>query len=124
MNLVPEYFRRVSSLPRGRLILLSQIMMMVVAMWLFVRTAPWVTAHDISEIDQYESPTPAQPEWAKAFSVNHGTFHYYGEAPSDSPFKYWGAIAGYFGFGVFWVGWTMWAWKRGGLAVQEQAPLK
>lgn len=115
---IVEYHRRVLALPKGKLILLGQGALVLAAMWFFIQTVPWLMAYDISEIDRYENPSPSPPDWARAFSVNHGTYKYYGEIPSDSPVRFYGIIIGFivYGivYGIVWVRWTRWAWKQGG----------
>ena len=112
MNRVIEYHRRLFSLPKGKLIWLAQVILIVVAMWLFIKNIPWVMSHDISEIEQYSDSSPSPPEWARAFSVNHGDFIYYEESRSDAPAKFWAAIILFIIYGLVMNFWTRWVWKQ------------
>jgi hypothetical protein len=115
-----EYFRRALALPRGGLLLLGQGALIVIALWTFIHSIPWMMSHDISEIGNYEDPIPKPPRWARAFSVDHGTFVYYPESRSDAPAKFWGVITLFVAYGVVYHIWTKSVWKQGERLLQQR----
>ena len=115
-----DYFRRALALPRGWLMLLAQGALGVIALWIFVQSIPWMMSHDISKIGDYEDPSPKPPAWARAFSVNHGTFIYYADRRSDAPAKFWGIIAYFTGYGVVSRVWSKSIWRRGERVLQQR----
>ena len=89
MILNGKYLKKVLSLKHGKLILAGQVIVLLTAMVVFAKTIPWLMAHDISKIENYESPTPKPPSWAQSFSVNHGSFIYYDDSRSSNPKRLW-----------------------------------
>lgn len=87
-----NYLRKVLSLRRGKLILGIQVLLFAAAMFVFIKTIPWLMAHPISKIDDDERPTPPPPEWAQSFSVNHGNFIYFSDSISSNQTKCWGYL--------------------------------
>lgn len=82
-----RYFQKISSLRFGKAILVCQLIMVIAGIYVFLKIVPWLLSSDISEIGKYESPMPPPPSWAQAYSVDHGTFRYFRESPTDSPFR-------------------------------------
>ena len=66
-----------------------QALLIVAAMYVFMKTIPWLMAHDISELSKYEEPTPPPSAHAESFSVNHGHFTYYEDSRASNPSRLW-----------------------------------
>jgi hypothetical protein len=81
------YFKRALSLRHGKLILTAQAVLAIISMYVFFRTIPWLASSNIQGIGKHEAPNPVPPEWARAYSVNHGTFSYYPESRADNPMR-------------------------------------
>ncbi|MCP5537222.1 MAG: hypothetical protein H7A51_13460 [Akkermansiaceae bacterium] len=89
MILSHKYFKRALSLRYGKLILVIQAILIVSAMYVFMKTIPWLTAQNISEISSYEDPSPPPPSEAESFAVNHGHFIYYEDSRATNPGRLW-----------------------------------
>lgn len=85
MLLSKKYLRSALSLRHGRLILITQAILIIVVMYVFSQTIPWLMAHDISEITRYPEAMPQPPVGAKSFSINHGDFIYYPDSRGSNP---------------------------------------
>jgi len=66
---------------------------------LFFKYVSWVFAYQMSNLDIFTNP-PAAPEWAKSFSVNHGTYTFFEDSPQENPIKRYSIIAI---FGCLWL---------------------
>jgi len=84
-----KYFERALSFRYGKLILAIQAILIVAAMLVFVKTSPWLMAKDISEISNYEEPSPPPAPGAESFSVNHGDIIYYEDSRATNPGRFW-----------------------------------
>ena len=84
-----NYFKRALTLPRGKILLAAQVLLLIAGMFVFIRTIPWLASSDISEINLDETSNSVPPSWARSYSVNHGDYLYYEESPSDNPRRMW-----------------------------------
>lgn len=58
----------------------------------FLRYAPWLTAHDIELVYDRFSYKGVAPEWARSFSINHGDYIFYRDSPRENRFKFYTII--------------------------------
>ena len=84
-----KYFKRAFTLPRGKTLLVGQVLLLIAGTFVFIRIVPWLGSSDISKISVDGNPSPVPPSWARAYSVNHGTYSYYDESPRDNPLRVW-----------------------------------
>lgn len=114
MMISSEYLKRARSLPHGKKILAAQALLILAAMFAFVRTIPWLMSSEITEIHPDSDPSPPPPSWARAYSVHHGTYRYYAESRSDNPIRMWISIGSLGLLIVPWMTLSGYVWFEGG----------
>ena len=96
-NPFTEFWRLVGR-PTG-LIAAAMLVIFLVMMFLFLTYTGWVLgARPMSELAHYELENTPPPEYARSFSINHGSAVYYrDDVPSKHPVKRNVILAAFFG---------------------------
>ena len=119
MVLSGKYFQRALAFQNGKAILAVQFLLVAAAMYVFFRTIPWLASSNISEISKYDEPSPPPPSWARAFSVEHGTFNYYADSRASNAKR----MYLYIGLNVIFIVpdmlWAAWIWLEGGRRIEK-----